>query len=137
MTKETNLPQTDFEQIPWEPSPYKGVYVSLLVSEPGPASADAPKRTVHAIRVEPQSKIPNHKHNREPNWQETLTFPQGGIFIFRKSELTKNVSTTHQITIKIAAQEVFGLENLGMKPLHFYSKMEPGFTGYQEIKEVN
>lgn len=128
--------QRDFGQISWEPSPYIGVYVSLLVSEPDPTTPDVPKRTVQAIRVDAQSKIPDHKHNREPNWQETLTFPQGGTFTIRKSGLAETISNTDQITIKIAAQEVFALENLGTEPLYFYSKMEPGFTGYQEIEEV-
>lgn len=136
MTKAINFPQADFEQISWEPTPYKGVFVSITDQEQDPNNLNVPKYTLMAIRVNSGSNIPLHRHNRDTDWQETITFPQGGTFTLRKSGLTEEVSTTNQTTLTIAAQEIFGLENLDTEPLYFYSKMEPGFTGYEEIEEV-
>lgn len=134
---EKNPPYLEWELLPWEPTPYNGVFVSIIAQEPDPNNPNVPKYTQMAVRVDSGSNIPLHIHNRDKNWQETITFPQGGTFTLRKSGLTEDVSTADLTTLTIAAREIFGLVNRGTKPLYFYSKMKPGFTGYGEIETID
>lgn len=135
--KESGFTPIDWQQTDWQQTPSVGVFISLIHKEPDSEDPHIPKYTVMAVRVDPQTSIPLHRHIREHNWIETLTFPQGGNFEIHRTGGLETFSGTNPITIKIGAGEAFGLKNNNSKEaLYFVSRMEPGFTGYEEIEEV-
>lgn len=134
--KEGDCPSVDWEETPWEATPYNGVFVWRIKEEPDPDNPNVPKFTVMAVKVEPGKSIPLHRHNRKPGWEENLTFPQGGEFEIQRGGGLETISTATLFAITIRPLEVFGLKNNSQKVLYFLSNMKPGFTGYQEIEEV-
>lgn len=126
----------DWEKIAWEPTPYRGVFIFRLDEESDSDNPKIPKYTIMALKVDPNCSIPLHKHNREPGWTETLTFPKGGNFEIKGTNGSTEISGNHEFTIVVSANQAFGLRNENPKPLFFFSRMEPGFTGYAEIEEV-
>lgn len=125
-----------WEKIPWEKTPYDGVFVYSIKEEPDPGNPSIPKFTVMAVKVEPGKSIPLHRHNREPGWRETLTFPQGGEFEIKREGDLETISGNKPVTLTIRPREIFGLKNNSPEALCFQSNMKPGFTGYQEIEEI-
>lgn len=135
--KETLNPQlSDWEKLAWQETPYPGVFISLIAQEADPQNPRIPKYTVMAVRVDPGCHIPLHRHNREPGWQETLTLPGGGGLEITSGETSQVILTDEPVTLSIETGEVFGLKNNGLGELYFYSRMQPGFTGYGEIEEI-
>lgn len=124
----------DWEKLPWETTPYPGVFLFKLDEEPDPANPDVPLFSVFALKVDPGSLIPPHIHKREPGWLETLTFSESGDCKILRIGSSERILTPSTLTIK--PYEPFGLENYGLQHYHFTSRMVPGFTGYQEIEEV-
>jgi len=129
------VPPSRWETISWRETPYKGVFLSKIEEEFYPKTK-IPKCTVMALKIDPNCLIPRHIHKRESNWQETITLPEGGNFEILDRGGSKKVSTKHQFSKTVRAREVFGISNLDATPLYFYSRMEPGFTGYDEIEEI-
>lgn len=136
MALEKNLPELDWKKIKWEKTPYKGVFVYLIEAVADPNNSTVPKSTLMAVRVDPTSVMPLHRHRREKGWKETLTFPTGGNFDIKSMGSIKRISGREKVVFSLAAFEAFGLKNNSSKPLFFYSKMIPGFTGYQELEEI-
>lgn len=132
-----NFTPQEWEDIPWEPTPYKGVFLHKAEEKPDPSNPDTPLLTIMALKVEPQAIIPLHRHNREAGWTETIILPDGGWIEAKNGQESKQVKTKDSFTIVIQAGEIFGLKNMDpLKPLYFRSTMKPGFTGYAEIEEV-
>ncbi len=78
-----------------------------------------------------------HRHNREAGWTETITLPNGGSVRIKDSRGIKTIKAEKLLIVSTGAGEAFGLTNIDQqKPLYFFSKMKPGFTGYGEIEEV-
>lgn len=132
-----HLRHIDWEQIVWEKTPYEGVFIFRLDEQPDPRNSTIPKYTIMALKVDPTFSIPLHRHKREPKWRETLTFPKGGNFEIKGADGSTKISGNPEFTIVVFANQAFGLTNRGSEPLFFYSRMQPGFTGYQEIEEIN
>lgn len=128
---------TEWEKIPWEKTPYQGVFIFRVDEERDPDNLNVPAYTLMALKVNPNHSIPLHKHNRGPEWTETLTFPEGGSFEAKGINGSIEISGNNEFTITIHANQAFGLTNRSPKQLFFYSRMKPGFTGYQEIEEIN
>lgn len=134
MARETVEPR-DWEALPWEITPYKGVFLFKLEEEPDPSNLDVPLFSVFALKVRPGSSIPRHIHKRDPEWREYITSEEVGDFEILHAVGSEKVSGKLLVrTIK--PYEVFGVENYDFRPLYFTSRMVPGFTGYQEIEEV-
>lgn len=131
-----HLRHIDWEQIVWEKTPYRGVFLHKVEEELNPTDPKIPKYTVMALRVDPTFSIPLHRHKREPEWTETLTFPKGGNFEIKGANGSTKISGNHEFTTVVSANQAFGLRNTDTKPLFFYSTMKPGFTGYGEIEEI-
>lgn len=130
--------EADFASIDWEQTPYEGVSISLIDEEPDPNNPKIPRYTLMAIRIEPGSTIPLHRHKREPDWTEIITFPRGGNFEIYRIGASEIVLNDNPMVLRISAYEAFGLTNKNLlERLFFYSRMQPGFTGYEEIEEVN
>lgn len=129
--------QPDWEKLPWQETPYPGVFISLLREEPSPKNPKVPLLTLMAVRVDSGCSIPLHRHNRELSWGEELTFPPGSNFEIYRIRSFKRISNATSLTFTITAGEAFGLKNNGQRPLFFSSEMKPGFTGYEEIEEIN
>lgn len=125
----------DWEKLPWEETPYSGVFLFKLGEKPDPANPDVPLFSVFALKVGPGSSIPRHIHKREPEWREQVVFGKSGTFEILREDSSEIISN-NSLIITIRPYEVFGLKNLGEGPLLFTSSMKPGFTGYQEIEEV-
>lgn len=130
------LPTVEWEKIVWKKTPYKGVFIHELKRELNPDNPKIPKYTVMALKMEPKAEIPLHRHNRELGWTETITLPNDGRFETQGIEEGKIIVSADSKIIVIHPGEIFGLKNIDSKPLYFYSKMKPGFTGYGEIEEV-
>ncbi len=135
--KAYSLPPIEWEKVTWEKTPYRDVFIYKAEEKQDPNNPSMPKYTIMALKIEAGAAIPLHRHNRELGWTETIIFPNGGWFATKSEKESKKVETKKPFTIVIQAGEVFGLENIHpSKPLYFYSRMEPGFTGYQEIEEI-
>lgn len=123
------------KKISWEKTPYRGVFLRKIKEIKDPQNPKVPKYTIMALRVKPKAIIPPHTHQREANWTETIIFPDDGHFeISDANGLKKITANLHSITIR--PNEVFGLKNINISDLYFVSIMRPGFTGYEEIREV-
>ena len=132
------LPSLNGEKIVWEKTPYQGVFIYKIEEKQDPNNPNVPLFTIMALKLQPRAIIPLHRHNREPGWTETVTLPNGGWFETKSDQESEKIKTKKPFTIVIKAGEFFGLKNIHpFKPLYFYSRMEPGFTGYEEIEEVN
>lgn len=132
-----NFTQLDWEKILWEQTPYRGVFIYKAEEQQDPSDPNIPLFTIMALKMKPQSTIPLHRHNRKTGWVETITFPNGGWFETRFDQEGKKVKTKEPFTIIIQAGETFGIKNMDLfQPLYFFSRMEPGFTGYAEIEEI-
>ncbi len=131
-----NLPKLDWEKIKWEKTPYEGVFIFRVDEESDPDNLKVPKHTIMALRVDPTFNIPLHKHKREPEWREVITFPRGGNFEIKRIDSLETIVNTKKFTVEVLPNQAFGLKNNDSKPLFFYSRMEPGFTGYEEIEEI-
>lgn len=70
------------------------------------------------------------------SWQETLTLLGGGNLAITRDETSQVILTNEPVTLSIEVGEVFGLKNNSLGKLYFYSRMHPGFTGYEEIEEI-
>lgn len=125
----------DWEAFPWETTPYEGVFISLLEERPDPQNPDIPLHSLYAVRLNPASILQRHIHKREPEWREYINSYEPGDFEILRADGSEKVSS-ELLVITIKPYEVFGLENHGFQPLFFTSRMVPGFTGYQEIEEV-
>lgn len=132
-----HLRHIDWEQIVWEKTPYEGVFIFRLDEQPDPRNSTIPKYTIMALKVDPTFSIPLHRHKREPEWREVITFPRGGNFEIKGANGSTKISGNHEFTTVVSANQAFGLRNTDTKPLFFYSTMKPGFTGYDEIEEIN
>lgn len=135
MARETvGLP--DWKRLDWQETPYPGVFLFRLDEEPDPANPNVPLSSMFAMKVNPNSSIPRHIHKRGPEWREKIVFGEPGNFeILRENGQERILNGLLVIVIK--PYEVFGLNNHGAKPLYFTSSMKPGFTGYEEIEEVD
>lgn len=131
-----NSASLDWEKIAWEKTPYEGVCIFTVDEENDPNNPKVPKYTVMALKVDPNYSIPLHKHNRESGWRETLTFPKGGNFEIKGVDSSKKIASIKKFIVKVLPNQAFGLKNNDSKPLFFYSRMQPGFTGYKEIEEI-
>ncbi len=126
-----------WEKIKWEQTPYRGVFIYKIEEKKDSSKPSIPLYTIMALKVEPEAEIPLHKHNREPGWTETITFANGGEFETRNDRKSRKIKTKKPFTIVIQAGEIFGLKNMDdLQSLYFFSRMEPGFTGYGEIEEA-
>lgn len=125
----------NWEALPWEQTPYSGVSICLLSEGVKLQDSDIPSHSLYAVRLDPASTLRRHIHKREPNWREEVTLPEDGDFIILRADESMR-ALGKQLVVTIRPYEVFGIENYGMRPLFFTSKMTPGFTGYQEIEEV-
>lgn len=115
--------------IDWEQTPYTGVFISLI--------DQTPESTLMAVRVEPGRTIPLHRHQREAGWTEIITFPRGGNLEIYRLDASEIVLTDQSVVVKIGPGEAFGLTNRDLSErLFFYSRMQPGFIGYEEIEEI-
>lgn len=121
----------DLQQLPWEETPYPGVSIARIAEQ-------LPLYTLMAVKVDPGSSIPLHRHNREPGWMETITFPKGGNFVIQRDDNLQAVSENAPVSLELGPGDAFGLTNNNLlAPLYFYSRMQPGFTGYAEIEEIS
>ena len=135
MTHETVGPP-DWEALFWEETPYPGVFVFKLDEKINLENPDMPLFSVFALKVNPNSQIPRHIHKREPGWREQIASDEPGNFeILRENGSERILNEFLVLTIK--PYEVFGIKNHGLRPLFFTSRMVPGFTGYEEIEEIN
>ena len=134
--EKSNFAPLDWEKLPWEQTPYQGVFIHKVEEKLDPLNPGIPLSTVMALKLNPNAIIPLHRHNREAGWTETITLPNGGDIETKGLNGITNISTVNQHTIVIGPKEVFGLTNKSNKPLYFFSRMEPRFTGYQEIEEI-
>lgn len=132
MKKESIFPSPPdrWNQLKWEKASDIGVFISKI--EEGNVINGIPEYSVYAVRIDPGFEITPHRHMREKNWTERLTLPVGGNFEI----LGKPFKVAHQFVVTIHSNEISGLKNLDKTPLHFYSRMEPGFTGLGEIEGV-
>jgi hypothetical protein len=131
----SSLPN-EWETMIWEKSPLdEGVFVSKFKEESSPNSK-TPEYTIMAIKINPECTIKKHMHDREPDWTETIDLPKGGNFEISNKDGAEIILTENQYLKTVGAHEIFGIKNLSSQPLYFYSVMLPGFTGYDEIKEV-
>lgn len=128
------LEPADWEKLPWQETPYPGVFLSLLNLKPNPQNPKIPLSTIHAIRIDPESSIPLHRHKREPEWLETFYFPATCDLEISGTLGTERVLTP--LTFSIDTYEIVKFTNRNNTPLYFTSSMNPGFTGYQEIEEI-
>lgn len=132
-----NPPPLDWEHVPWEETPYKGVFIYKVVEESNPSDPNIPLFTIMALKLQPQAIILPHRHNRETGWTETITLPTGGWFETKNGQKSKEIKTKESLAIVIKAGDIFGLKNMDpLQPLYFFSTMKPGFTGYAEIEEI-
>ena len=135
--EKSNFAPLDWEKLPWEQTPYQGVFIHKVEEKLDPLNPGIPLSTVMALKLNPNAIIPLHRHNREAGWAETIILPNGGWFETKSDQESKEINTKDSITIIIKAGEIFGLKNIHpSKPLYFFSRMQPGFTGYGEIEEV-
>lgn len=129
----------DWEKIPWGETPYKGVSIYKIEGKPDSITPDVPLYSIFALKMEPGAIIPLHKHNRkEPDWTETIIFPNGGKFYVGDEQGFKEtpIDTKDRYEIIIHADEIFGLKNAdSLRSQHFLSIMNREFTGYEEIEE--
>ncbi|MBI4092135.1 MAG: hypothetical protein HY427_02965 [Candidatus Levybacteria bacterium] len=135
MARET-VGTPDWEALFWEETPYPGVFVFKLDEEINPENPDMPLLSVFALKVNPNSQIPRHIHKREPEWREQVTSYEPGDFEILRADGSEKISS-ELLVITIKPYEVFGVINNGPRPLFFTSRMVPGFTGYEEIEEIN
>lgn len=137
LQEKPNFALLDWEKIVWEQTPYRGVFIYKVEEEQDPSNPNIPLYTVMALEIESGAEIPLHRHNRELGWTETITLPDGGWFETKSDQKGRKIKTKNPFTIVVEPVEFFGLKNIHpSKPLYFYSKMVPGFTGYEEIEEV-
>lgn len=137
LKEKPNFTLQEWENIPWEATPYKGVFLHKVEEEPDPSNPNTPLLTVMALKVEPQAIIPLHRHKRNIDWTETICLPNGGFIETENGQESKQIKTENSFTVVIQAGEIFGLKNLdSLKPLYFFSRMQPGFTGYREIEGI-
>lgn len=137
MPQERPISLPDWEKIPWGETPYKDVFIHKIEEKQNPNNPTMPLYTVMALKIESGAEIPLHKHNREQDWTETIIFPNGGEFEIKSDQKFRKIRTKDLFAIVIKAGEIFGLKNADLlQPLHFLSRMEPGFTGYAEIEEI-
>ncbi|OGH12923.1 MAG: hypothetical protein A2776_02420 [Candidatus Levybacteria bacterium RIFCSPHIGHO2_01_FULL_40_10] len=134
MAREAAGPR-NWEALPWKTTPYEGVSISLLNERLDLQNPDVPLRSLYAVRLNPAAILRRHIHKREPNWREEITFQEMGDFEILRADGSEKVSN-ELLVITIKPYEVFGLNNYGLRPLFFTSRMVPGFTGYQEIEEI-
>ena len=126
----------DWEKLPWETTPYEGVFLFKLEEELDPANPNIPLFSVFALKVNPNYQIPRHIHEREPGWREYISSEEVGDFEILHANGSEKVSG-ELLVRTIKPYEPFGFKNDGLRPYHFTSRMVPGFTGYQEIHEVD
>ena len=126
----------DWEELDWKETPYPGVFLFKLAEEINPENPDMPFFSVFALKVNPNSQIPRHLHKREPEWREQINFQEPGDFEILRANNSQRI-LNELLTITIEPYEVFGIKNHGLRPLFLTSRMIPGFTGYDEIEEVN
>lgn len=133
-----NFTLQEWENIPWEPTPYEGVFTRKIKEKPDPSNPNIPLLTVMAVKMEPKAKIPLHRHNRGEGWTETIVLPTGGwIEIHNGNGFEQQMRIKGLFLKTVKAGEIFGLKNMDpFKPLYFFSTMKPGFTGYKEIEEI-
>lgn len=125
----------DWEKLAWEKSPYdEGVFVCKIKEENYPNSK-IPSYTLMALKINPGCVIDRHVHDRELNWRETITLFKGANVEILNEKGSEEILAKDQFSRTVRANEVFGIRNLGKDPLYFYSRMEPGFSGYNEIKK--
>lgn len=136
LSPERNPNSIGWEQLIWEETPYPGVSVSRIAEQPNPDNKGLPLYTLMAVQVDPEGSIPLHRHNREEGWLEIITFPTGGKFIIQTTDRLE-VSGDNPISLQLGPGDPFGLKNNNHIPLRFYSRMQPGFTGYAEIEELS
>lgn len=132
-----NPPLPDWEKVAWQQTPYRGVFIHEVEEVQNPNNPSIPLYTVMALKIKSGAEIPLHRHNRELSWTEVITLPNGGWLETKRDRKGRKIKTKNPFTIVIKSGEFFGLKNIHpSKPLYFYSRMEPGFTGYEEIEEV-
>lgn len=124
----------NLEGVDWQQAPYDRVFLSILDEEIDPADPTRPVFTLMALKIFPGGSIPVHRHVREDGWMETLTFPEGSQFTVLRDNGVKKVVAESRMTLTIIAGEAFGILNDSNRDLFFTSLMQPGFTGYEEIK---
>ncbi len=125
----------DWEKLDWQETPYEGVFVNKLEEIINPDNPRVPFSTTMAVKVDPGASIPLHYHLREIEWREKLSFPPFGDFEILKVSGPQSLPGIRNLTI--IAGEILGLKNNDFRPLFFTSRMTPGFTGYDEIKEIS
>lgn len=127
----------EWEKILWEQTPYRGVFIHKIEEELNSSNPNIPLFTVMALKLKPRAVIPLHRHNRELGWTETITLPGGSRVEIKDSRGSREINSQRSFAITIEAGEIFGLKNMSLlQSLYFVSRMEPGFTGYEEIEEV-
>ena len=132
-----NFAPLDWEKLAWEKTPYENVFISKIKEKQDPNSPNIPLYTVMALKIESGAQIPLHRHNRELDWTETITLPNGGWLETKSDHKSKKIKTENPFTIVIKTDEIFGLKNMDpLQPLYFFSTMKPGFMGYAEIEEI-
>ena len=137
MQEKPNFVPLDWEKLAWEKTPYEGVFLHKVEEELDPDNSSVPKYTIMALKLNPLANIPPHRHNREFDWTETITLPNGGWFETKSDHKSKKIKTENPFTIVIKTDEIFGLKNMDpLQPLYFFSTMKPGFMGYAEIEEI-
>ncbi len=125
----------NFENTAWDQTPYKGVFVSCI-DEYRPGDSKIPIVTAHAVRIDPLCEVGLHYHDREAGWTEVIVFPRGGNFEFCRSGRRIPYSGPESVYERINTKEVYGIINKCQEPLFLLSIMKPGFTGYQEIRNI-
>ncbi|HKZ45547.1 MAG TPA: hypothetical protein VJ343_02470 [archaeon] len=128
--------KTDSGNVIWEATPYKGVFVSPIHKEDDPSNPEVPKMTIHAVRVDPGCEIPLHCHSREDNWTELIVFSPGSYLEIYGFDNQIYQEKDKPVCSVVNAGEAYGIRNLSGMPLMLISIMEPGFSGYEEIKNL-
>jgi len=125
--------EIDFNNITFEKTPYKGVFVSCIDEE----RLSFPEITAHAVRIDPNCKIGLHYHEREENWTEFIIFPLGGNFELYGPSNSSVFSGPNPVYVRVKSKEVYGIRNSDShRQLFLLSIMKPGFIGYEEIKSL-
>ena len=119
-----NIKSPDWERLPWQESPYSGVFTCIIFEEPG-LNDPVPIQTVMGLKVKSESSIPLHRHKRDSSWKETFIFEGTGLNFLIHGSLGE-MEVMQPLSFTIDAQTVFGLTNLSSQTLHFTSHMRPG-----------
>jgi hypothetical protein len=131
---EPTEPKKIWEGIDWQPSPYNGVFISMVQEVADPDNPSVPHKSVIAVKVEPGATLPIHWHKRGSEWLEKIDVNKGESTILGFSE----EELSGPITIYNDYLEMFGIRNESpTKPLYMLSTMIPGYTGSEENKKMD